>query len=131
MIIREYHSTRQDGVKLYRVYSDANLKIKQEQTGAIYGEAIDVENAIYSYVETDEQIDVPTPTANIKYSTLKIIRTLGDEWPTYRAMLEQTGVLDQFFAANYLSSDDPVFVAFIAQVPSETRQLLENCLWEE
>lgn len=65
-----------------------------------------------------------------KYSTLKIIRTLGDEWENYRKLLEEAGVIDQFFAANYLASDDPVFVAFLATVPEEVREKLEECQWE-
>ena len=65
-----------------------------------------------------------------KYSTLKIIRTLGDEWENYRKLLEEAGVIDQFFAANYLASDDPVFVKFLATVPEEVREKLEECQWE-
>lgn len=65
-----------------------------------------------------------------KYSTLKIIRALGDEWQNYRARLEAAGYLDQFFAANYLASTDPVFQAFLATVPDEVKAQLENCLWE-
>ena len=65
-----------------------------------------------------------------KYSTLKIIRTLGDEWENYRKLLEEAGVIDQFFAANYLAGNDPVFVAFLATVPEEVREKLENCEWE-
>lgn len=57
MIKREYHSTRTDGVKLYRSYSDNNFLIKQIETGNIYDEAIDVENAPYTYVETNELIE--------------------------------------------------------------------------
>ena len=66
-----------------------------------------------------------------KYSTLKIIRTLGDNWESYRELLEKTGYLDQFFAANYLSEDDPVFVAFMATVPDEVKEMLDLCEWEE
>lgn len=65
-----------------------------------------------------------------KYSTLKIIRTLGDSWEPYRKQLEEAGVLDQFFAANYLASDDPVFMAFLATVPQEVREKLETCTWD-
>lgn len=39
-------------------------------------------------------------------------------------------MLDQFFAANYLASDDPVFVKFLATVPKEVREKLEECQWE-
>lgn len=57
MIIREFYQQRKDGVNLYRTYSDADVMIRQEQTGAEYSEAIDVENAIYAYIETDNPIE--------------------------------------------------------------------------
>lgn len=65
-----------------------------------------------------------------KYSKLKIIRVLGEEWETYRQQMEQAGMLDQFFAAEYLAEDDPVFAAFMANVPKETKEKLGECLWE-
>ncbi|MBR6515936.1 MAG: hypothetical protein IKT40_03680 [Bacilli bacterium] len=61
MIIREFYLTRKDGVNLYRTYSDKGLYIKQVETGAEYTEAIDVENAPYTYVETDKKIELETP----------------------------------------------------------------------
>ena len=66
-----------------------------------------------------------------KYSTLKIIRILGEEWEIYRSMMEESGVLDQFYAANYLKSDDPVFSAFLEKVPNEIKEKLNECIWEE
>lgn len=65
-----------------------------------------------------------------KYSTLKIIRALGDDWTTYRRQLDAAGYADQFFAANYLASNDPVFTAFLATVPAEVREKLEECEWD-
>ena len=65
-----------------------------------------------------------------KYSKLKIIRVLGAEWETYRHQLEQAGVIDQFFAAEYLAEDDPVFASFMANVPEEVKERLGECLWE-
>ncbi len=59
MIVREYYRTREDGVNLYRTYSDAGYYIKQKPTGVIYAEAIDVESAPYTYEETDELIEKP------------------------------------------------------------------------
>lgn len=53
MVITEYFKTRKDGVKLYRTYSDKNYKILQVETGIQYDEAIDIENAPYTYEETD------------------------------------------------------------------------------
>lgn len=57
MIVTEFYREREDGVKLYRTYSDAGLMIRQEQTGAEYAEAIDVEDSGYSYIETDTPIE--------------------------------------------------------------------------
>ena len=55
MIIRKYYMTRNDGVRLYKTYSDQNKYIKQLPTGVIYDEAIDVETAPYSYIELSEE----------------------------------------------------------------------------
>ena len=57
MIQREFYTQRKDGVKLYRTYSDAGMMIRQNETGAEYDEAIDVEGASYTYEETDMSID--------------------------------------------------------------------------
>lgn len=53
MIKIEEYMTRSDGVKLIRTYSDAGFQIRQDQTGIVYSEAIDVENSGYTYTETD------------------------------------------------------------------------------
>ena len=57
MIIKEFYKKRSDGVNLYRTYSDSNLMIRQVETGNVYAEAIDVENAAYTYEETGMSID--------------------------------------------------------------------------
>lgn len=54
MIVREEFRTRADGVKLFRIYSDEGRDIVQDQTGIVYTEAIDVEDAPYTYKETGE-----------------------------------------------------------------------------
>ena len=58
MIVREFYEKRFDGVNLYKTYSDEGYYIKQLPTGAVYSEAIDVENAPYTYEETDEKIEL-------------------------------------------------------------------------
>ena len=58
MIVREYYSTREDGVRLFRTYSDTNHKIMQKSTMVVYDEAIDIEGAPYIYEETDDPIEV-------------------------------------------------------------------------
>ena len=57
MIIKEFYKKRSDGVNLYRTYADSKLMIKQVETGDVYAEAIDVENAAYTYEETGMSID--------------------------------------------------------------------------
>ena len=56
MIIKEYYLTRDDGVKLYRTYSDKHHYILQQPTNIKYSEAIDVENAPYTYEEIIEEV---------------------------------------------------------------------------
>ena len=46
---------RTDGVKLFRTYSDKNVKIKKVGTEEIYDEAIDVMD--YEYEETELPIE--------------------------------------------------------------------------
>lgn len=58
-----FYMTRTDGVKLFRFavpntktgdeWDSPQFKIRQDQTGILYDEAIDVENAPYTYTETD------------------------------------------------------------------------------
>lgn len=57
MIQREYYKTREDGVMLFRTYSDRNCLILQVETGILYEEAVDIETATYTYEETDQPIE--------------------------------------------------------------------------
>jgi hypothetical protein len=63
MIVREEYKTRSDGVKLFRTYSDENRKMIQNETGIVFTEAIDVENAPYTYSESTEVIEADEMTA--------------------------------------------------------------------
>ena len=56
MVVKEFYRTREDGVNLYRSYSDEGYYIQKVGTDEIYSEAIDVETAPYVYVETEEKI---------------------------------------------------------------------------
>lgn len=51
MLITEFFRTREDGVNLYRTYSDEGFMIERE--GSLYEEAIDPENSGREYRETD------------------------------------------------------------------------------
>jgi len=67
MIVREYYGTRKDGVNLYRTYSDAGLYIIQNETNIEYAEAVDVENAPYTYTETDKPIEATEEATEADY----------------------------------------------------------------
>ena len=56
MVIKEFYLTREDGVNLYKSYSNKGETIRKVGTDEVYDEAIDVENASYTYEETGELI---------------------------------------------------------------------------
>lgn len=55
-IVKEFYKTREDGVNLFRTFSDENYMIQKIGTDEIYEEAIDIENSSYEYEETTEKI---------------------------------------------------------------------------
>lgn len=57
MVIKEFYKTREDGVNLYRSYSDTGFTLIRND-GTEYSEAIDVETAPYTYVESKNLIEV-------------------------------------------------------------------------
>lgn len=57
MIVREFYRTRNDGVNLYRTYSDAGFTLIRND-GMEYDEAIDVEDAPYTYTESGNKVEV-------------------------------------------------------------------------
>ena len=63
MIVTEYYKTREDGVVLNRTYSDEGKLVIQNETGIMYAEAIDVENAPYTYTESDEEVELTAEEA--------------------------------------------------------------------
>ena len=56
MIVQEQF----EDTNLVHTYSDEGFKIRQVETGIIYGDAIDMPGK-YTYEETDELIEVPEP----------------------------------------------------------------------
>jgi hypothetical protein len=61
MVVIEFYMQREDGVNLFRTYSDKGFEIQKMGTNEIYAEAIDVEDAGFEYVETRRKIPVPNP----------------------------------------------------------------------
>lgn len=88
-----YYTTRSDGVKLFRFavpntktgdeWDNPQLKIRQDRTGTLYDEAIDVEGTPYTYTETDIPIDIepsPEPETDLTVKdTLEMLNELGVE----------------------------------------------------
>lgn len=57
MIIKEFYKTREDEVNLYRTYSDQGFMLRQVETDILYSDPIDVEDAPFTYEETDILIE--------------------------------------------------------------------------
>lgn len=77
MIKREFYLQREDGVNLYRTYSDEGLYIKQDQTDIEYNEAIDIETAPYTYTETDKYIEgdgINVPDAKALAEIMEVVQ---------------------------------------------------------
>ena len=60
MIKKEFYKTREDGVKLYRTYSDTDHLIKKVADGNVYGDAIDISER-EEYEEVEGYIDLEGP----------------------------------------------------------------------
>lgn len=56
MLIKELYETREDGVNLYRTYSNENKFIRKLGTNEFYEDAVDIEDTPYEYIETNETI---------------------------------------------------------------------------
>jgi hypothetical protein len=57
MIKKEIYITREDGVKLYRTFSDTDHKLRKVADGAIYDEAIDISEGV-EYEEVDGYVEL-------------------------------------------------------------------------
>ena len=56
-IVKEFYKTRNDGINLYKTYSNEGYIIHKLNTEEYYSEAIDVENTPFEYEETTEKIE--------------------------------------------------------------------------
>ena len=56
MVAKEFYRVRQDGVSLYRTFSDNGFLIQKVGTNEIYEEAIDVQTAEFIYEETLQKV---------------------------------------------------------------------------
>lgn len=63
-IVKEFYQEREDGIKLYRTYSNEDYLIRKVGTEEIYEEAIDVEDSPYEYEETNEKKPIEEEVLN-------------------------------------------------------------------
>ena len=56
-IVKEFYKTRNDGINLYKTYSNEGYIIHKLNTEEYYSEALDVENTPFEYEETEEKIE--------------------------------------------------------------------------
>lgn len=63
MIKTDFYRTREDGVDLYRTYSDQNVLIHCNEDGGDYEEAVNVQNSGFTFFETD--IPIPEESEEI------------------------------------------------------------------
>jgi hypothetical protein len=66
MVVKEFFRQREDGVGLYKSYSDKEVYIRKIGTDEEYSEAIDIEGASYEYEETDRPIEKEEPLEEIE-----------------------------------------------------------------
>ena len=60
MIKKAFYKTREDGVKLYRTYSDTDHLIKNVADGKVYGDAVDISES-EEYEEVEDYIELEGP----------------------------------------------------------------------
>lgn len=75
----KFYKTREDGVNLFRTFSDAGLMIRKVGTDEVYSEAIDIEGSGYTYEETGTEIDedVVDPEKATEQDLLAALAELG------------------------------------------------------
>ena len=56
-IVKEFYKTRNDGINLYKTYSNEGYIIHKLNTEEYYSEAIDAKNTSFEYEETTEKIE--------------------------------------------------------------------------
>lgn len=64
MIVTKFFREREDGVVLYRVYSDADMMIRCNEDDSLYEEVISPQNSSFTYIETDIPIEREKPDEN-------------------------------------------------------------------
>lgn len=57
MVISEFYRIREDGVNLYKIYSDNGFEIQHKSTLEIFGDVIDDNtNCVNDFIETENKV---------------------------------------------------------------------------
>lgn len=116
MIKKEYCKTREDGVKLYKTYSDTDHQIRNKRTESAYSEAIDVREdeeyeEIDAYIEMDgvesyeEVVECLEAAKNISKKINRLNLTdnqslsVKEAYPTWQSKINST--IEQGFIVLY------------------------------
>ena len=59
MVIKEFYLTSMMGKKLYYFYSDKGYMLLQVETNKIVSCAIEEENSLHTYKETNKKVSIP------------------------------------------------------------------------
>lgn len=74
---------------------------------------------------TQEELDsVKREPRAIKLSKLAIIEFLGEEWPKWKAMIQEAGAMDYWDACTYIESTNKHFHPFLRKLTPELRKAL-------
>lgn len=60
----------------------------------------------------------------IKLSKLSIIEALGEEWPVWKALIQEAGAWDYWEACTYIETTNPRFKPFLRKMSPEQRKML-------
>lgn len=91
MIVKEKYRTREDGVELFKTYSDTDHKVINKRTGYVYSDAIDIKED-EEYEEAEEYIELEG--ASTYEEVLKVMQEVADEKEKTTRKINQLSLTD-------------------------------------
>lgn len=91
MIVKEKYRTREDGVELFKTYSDTDHKVINKRTGYMYSDAIDIKED-EEYEEAEEYIELEG--ASTYEEVLEVMQEVADEKEKTTRKINQLNLTD-------------------------------------
>lgn len=91
MIVKEKYSTREDGVELFKTYSDTDHKVINKRTGYVYSDAIDIKED-EEYEEAEEYIELEG--ASTYEEVLEVMQEVSNEKEKTTRKINQLNLTD-------------------------------------